>query len=452
MKQRFEAYSHELAWKAADAMLEGKWQRRDVLDFVEKYSGIPRKEIFEGVLNNDVHAKMEAVEAIATLGDEMIDCIEQGIPMDYLDEVVIEKRPDGMTGKIRDIANLSLPHQLLGHIAKLMLEPLFLARIMPWQHASMPGRGQTMLKNQIGKKLRSNSLDIKVFVKTDIHHAYGTLMYKDCIRFIRKEIPSCDLIFKLLRYLERFAPDGHLIIGGYLDAWLFNYMMSYGIRYVLKQGRVRRGEFHPHIVAVETYMDDFVFMGKSKTGLRQAVKILARWLKENLNMELRMTTGFIKLCSVDEERERKKTVRPAIRGCPNIDMGGYQIHRTYVTIRPRVHKRCKRAFDRAFDELCETGTIQIQRARNIIARYGPVVHSTSLNFLFKHHVLDVMKVAKAVCRYHARAHSRRKKIWLNATVERHKVLLDKVAEEGFSNKENGGNKHVRNHKNKIQTA
>lgn len=452
MIQRFNHYSHDLAWQASCAMLEGKWSRRDVLSFIEKYTGISRKEIFTGMLNNDLNVKNEVNDALATFADEMMECIERGDEMDYLDDVVIEKRPDGMTGKVRDIANLSLPHQLLGHIAKMMLEPLLMARITPWQHASMPGRGQTFLKNQIGKKLRSNGLGVKVFVKTDIYHAYGTLMYKDCIRVIQKEIPKCKTIIKLLKYLEQFAPGGHLIIGGYLDAWLFNFMMSYAIRYVMEQGRIRRGVFHPYVVATGSYMDDFVIMGTSRTGLKQAVKILARWLQENLNMLLRTTAGIIRLCSMEEERERKKSVKPSVRGCPNIDMGGYQIHRTYVTIRPRVHKRVKRAFDRAYEELCRTGTIQIQRARSIIARYGPVVQTTSITFLFKHHVLDVLNTAKAVCRYHARAHSRRKQIWLTATVERYKVLMDKVAVEGFNDSKNGGKKHVLYYQNKIQIA
>ncbi len=34
-------------------------------------------------------------------------------------------------------------------------------------------------------------------------------------------------------------PDGVLLIGGYLPCWLFNYVMSYVLRYILSHRKVR---------------------------------------------------------------------------------------------------------------------------------------------------------------------------------------------------------------------
>lgn len=58
-----------------------------------------------------------------------------------------------VVGKIRDIALLCIMHQLIGHITKLMMKPLIQARLLPTQHASIPGHGQTMLKDQMNVAL-----------------------------------------------------------------------------------------------------------------------------------------------------------------------------------------------------------------------------------------------------------------------------------------------------------
>jgi hypothetical protein len=43
-------------------------------------------------------------------------------------------------------------------------------------------------------------------------------MYADVIAVLKKEIPSARQLIAVMEYLGTIAPDGHLIIGGYLDA------------------------------------------------------------------------------------------------------------------------------------------------------------------------------------------------------------------------------------------
>lgn len=120
--------------------------------------------------------------------------------------------------------------------------PLFHAKILPCQYASIPNRGQTGLKKHVVKILRKKSSNIRYAKKTDVTHAYETTMYSVIIEVIKKEIPSATWIITLLKALARMSPEGCLIIGGYLDAWLFNYLMSYVLRYALgqEQGKARQ--------------------------------------------------------------------------------------------------------------------------------------------------------------------------------------------------------------------
>lgn len=65
------------------------------------------------------------------------------------------------------------------------------------------------------------------------------------------EIPKARYAIGLLKYLKSVAPGGHLIIGGYLDAWLFNFAMSYAIRYLYTLGSTRRGKRYRMLYAAE---------------------------------------------------------------------------------------------------------------------------------------------------------------------------------------------------------
>ena len=131
-KKRYKKLSRQLCEQAVVECFKGKWRRNDVLTFIEKYAGIPRDDIKIDDLSGSWKYKNEAVETIglAMLGI-VEDLVDHGIEPDDMEPVTIRQRPDGMTGKIRDIALLCIMHQLIGHITKLMIEPLIQARLLP---------------------------------------------------------------------------------------------------------------------------------------------------------------------------------------------------------------------------------------------------------------------------------------------------------------------------------
>jgi hypothetical protein len=421
MKQRYNEFSTELYERAFMECFKDKWKRHDVLEFIEKYCGVRRWEIYEDLYEQSCNSRNRAAENCAIYLRGLVNCILRGKTPHDVAPVTVKPRADGMTGKVRNIANLCIQHQLLGHIAKLALDPLLEARILPWQHASIPGRGQTYLKEQAQKFFLSGKLQINCFQKADIHNAYGSTMYVDIVSKLKMEIPSAKHIIKLMTYLGSIAPDGHLIIGGYLDAWMFNYMMSYAIRYMLDQFTQRREIQHRNAMRIGTYMDDFAIFGKTKTGAKRAVGHLRKYLKKEFCMELKLTSSIISMNSVEGERKRRRNKRPSKRGNPCLDMGGYQIHRTYITMRPRVHKRVRRVFMRAYKEIQETGTLRRRHASTLSARFGFVKQTDSVYFQKKYHVGEVMVVAKAVNSYWDRRTNKKKKEWLRNVVYRNTV-------------------------------
>jgi len=419
MPKLWRKFDHDVAWLAAEKCLRDKWRRGDVRSFIEEWTGHSRYELIQ---NEHEHGQMEyrikdeILEEVAMVVEDMVDGIQRGEDPE-LDPVSVRPRRDGGTGKIRDIATLGYRHQLLGHTVKIGIENLLQARLLPTQHASIPKKGQTGLARQI-RRMLNRKLGIRYFQKIDGVHAYASIQYGTVARLIREEIPRAAWIHACMRTLERAAPGGCLIIGGYLDAWLFNFVMSYALRYVLSLTRSRRGNQYPLIIRATTFMDDVELMARSESGLKQAVKKLSEWLADQYGMRTRTTTGIMRIGSIEEEKARKGR-KGARRGVVAIDAGGYRISRTHITIRKRNVPRIIRCFRRAWKEYQETGTIKRQRACQIISRNGMVRNADCYGFEKKYHVAEVMRVARRVQAYWSRESARRRKENIRHAVERY---------------------------------
>ena len=119
-----------------------------------------------------------------------------------------------------------------------------------------------------------------------------------------------------------------------------------------------------------------------------------KWLEKNLGLELKPERKTVTFLTVEEERSRRKAARPAARGCPGLDMMGYVVHRTYITIRPRVFLKARRQFLRAGRELEATGRIPRFRCYKLVSHYGPFKHSNSRRAQENLDVQNLVKIAK----------------------------------------------------------
>ena len=172
----------------------------------------------------------------------------------------------------------------------------------------------------------------------------------------------------------------------------------------------------------DAYMDDCCFMGRTKTGIKNGIKAFAKWMRENMSISIRMTTGIISLLTVKEEKERKRMEKPSQRGCPCLDMGVYRIYRTHVTIRHRCVKRLLRNLLRAGEEIARTGTIQRDRAQSLVSRLGFIKNSDSMKLMEKYNVSRIIAMAKRICSFWGRVRSRQRKVFLNKWLESDSLL------------------------------
>lgn len=155
MKQRYCELTHDLCLRAAFACYERKWHRPDFRALMWKYGGVSDPELRQDEEQQAVNAKLEAMEGIAYEMEQRVLDLLDGDP-DALELDPVKERPhiDGIKQKRRIIAECCVMHQLLNHLAVQGLMPLLMARIMPQQHASIPGRGQVGCKRQVERYLR----------------------------------------------------------------------------------------------------------------------------------------------------------------------------------------------------------------------------------------------------------------------------------------------------------
>lgn len=418
MKQRYRKLSQDLCFEAIDSFLKnGKFNRNDVLSYIEEWSGYSREEIILDEDENKSRTYRLKYEIMNELSLSLLDMVEDcvnGIDPEF-DPVHEMYKPDGGTGKMRMIAYLCVRMQLLGHVIKLGLEPLLNARIMPYQYASLPGKGPCKLVRRLQRMLQRKT-GTRYYCKTDCTSAYKSTMYARILSVLWREIPRGEWVLKCMETMERYAPGGHLIIGGYLDAWLFNFVISYMLRYILDVYKSRRGKSIRVIQALALYMDDGVFCGSSAKDLHEAIRLCCEWLGMRFGIKMRQTTGVIRLLSEEEEVKRRSAKNPASRGIPMIDIAGYRVARSRITLRKRNGRKVIRAMNRGWVEYSSTGTLRRQRAYTIISKNGMVRNSNSIHLIRKYGIDELLGVAKSVQRYWARIrqNKRREKIYYAA--------------------------------------
>lgn len=376
MKQRYHELTHELCVKAAFACFEQKWHRPDFRALMWKYGGVSDQELRKEEDAQAVNSKLVAMEGVAYEMEQRILDLLDGDP-DALELDPVKERPhiDGIKQKRRIIAECCVMHQCFNHLAVQGLMPLLMARILPQQHASIPGRGQVGCKRQVERYLRRKSLGIRYALKLDVEKAYPNTHPAVVLGLLRREIPSARWLLALVEALLAMSPRGGLIIGGYLEAWLFNFVMSYALRYILSRGKLKRGAWQPLVVRLVAYMDDVCLLGRRRANLVSAARQLAKWMRAELGLTLTMGAE-VAFLSIEEEH-RRRHLKGAARGCPGLDIAGFVIHRTYTSIRKTTFLRARRQFLRAGRGMARGGYVPLYRAYKLVSYYGHFTETAS---------------------------------------------------------------------------
>ena len=368
--KRYLPLTHQLCEQAAIAAFEDKWFRKNYLADAQKYGGVAYGRLKAETAKNEMHAKLEAVHGIALEMEQRVLDLMDGTADDLdLDPVHTFYRIDGISMKTRELSDCCPMHQCFGHLAVLALQPLLRAKLLPYQFASIPEKGQVALKRQVERWLRRKSLGVRYGLKMDVKSAYQNTSHAVVMGILEHEIPHAAWLLAVVRSLLAMAPHGGLLIGGYLEAWLFNLVASYLMRQLLSYAKARRSASLPLVQRCCSYMDDLGLFGRRWADMQSAARKITKWAKDVLGLTIKPKWMRVDFLTVEEERARRH-LKGAAKGCPGFDMAGYRMHRTYTTIRRGIFKQIRRQSLRAADDLRKTGRIPLYRSYRLISYNG----------------------------------------------------------------------------------
>ena len=209
-------------------------------------------------------------------------------------------------------------------------------------------------------------------------------------------------------------PENHLCIGGYLPAWLFNYVMSYVLRHIYEQAQIRRGKRNRLVYAIVCYADDFTIYGDI-SKLKKAMKKATTWADDKFGLKIKNIWQFYQIASFDEEQENHKARKNGSKKrTPGVDMMGYVIRRRYTIIRGRVFQRIRRQVIRAWRDFDRLGFVPWWRACRIAAYKGWIKYSNSIRFTEKYNLNKLFKICQKSASRHGKEVANEKRILLIA--------------------------------------
>lgn len=374
-----------------------KRSRKDFQRLLCKTGKITKREIVEDQLNKDFKRTLEAESEVAKMLTQRI--INRDLQLKPIRQF---QRIDGLTQKLRDICQESPEQQVFEYIGVYALKPLFRAKILPIQYGSIPNKGGVAGKRKIERLLRKKFHGKVVALKGDVTKAYPSVTVPIVMEMLRRDIGKNKVLLWFLGALMSNYPGNHLCIGGYLPAWLFNYVMSYVLRYIYEQAQIRRGKRNRLVYAIVCYADDFTIYG-DVSKLKKAMKKATIWAHDKFGLKIKDIWQFYQVASFDEERENLEERRKGSKKrTPGVEMMGYVVRRRYTTIRGRVFRRIRRQVLRAWEDFKAKGFIPWWRACRIAAYKGWIKHSNSLKFRMKYCFDKLFKM----CSYSASKHGK----------------------------------------------
>lgn len=374
-----------------------KRSRKDFQRLLCKTGKITKREIVEDQLNKDFKRTLEAESEVAKMLTQRI--INRDLQLKPIRQF---QRIDGLTQKLRDICQESPEQQVFEYIGVYALKPLFRAKILPIQYGSIPNKGGVAGKRKIERLLRKKFHGKVVALKGDVTKAYPSVTIPVVMEMLRRDIGKNKVLLWFLGVLMSNYPGNHLCIGGYLPAWLFNYVMSYVLRHIYEQAQIRRGKRNRLVYAIVCYADDFTIYG-DVSKLKKAMKKATIWAHDKFGLKIKDIWQFYQVASFDEERENLEERRKGSKKrTPGVDMMGYVVRRRYTIIRGRVFRRIRRQVLRAWEDFKAKGFIPWWRACRIAAYKGWIKHSNSLKFRMEYCFDKLFKM----CSYSASKHGK----------------------------------------------
>lgn len=375
--------NRDLISNATYNCLADKYKRNDTIELLSDVSGLRKCQIYNIYYRYGRKAIKPFVEILITVVHSELISKSISFPA-----IWYKDKSDPSSHKVRHIGIQHVKQQIYDYIAIEGLKPLF-CRIGVHQYASIRDRGCLKGSRMIQRWMRNKSL--KYFAKLDIKKCYPSIPQNKLIEFLDKHIKN-DMLMWLIKELVSSFEQG-LSIGSFLSQYLCNLYLSQIYHFIGHLHKVRKHKDGTRssirlVYHRLFYMDDILMIGTSAKDVHKAVKEVIKYCK-TLGLKVK-ESWFVKQMPFDNKKYDGAF----------IDMMGFRIYRTHITIRRRVFKRIRRIAIRIWKRIKTHQKVLESHARKIISYWGLLKNSNSAKVIQKYHVKDIMKICKKVVKEH----------------------------------------------------
>ena len=371
-----------------------RWNRMDTAYFLADYTillgkseGLQRYELAHNIHTFIIMEEKYREKLSGLIHDIAKDMYKEIVNKDIkLEPIRYQLRYDKSSQKVREIGLASIKQQVYDHVMVRVCKEMFMNKIGTYQCASVKGRGQVFGKNVIETWVKMKPKQCKWVWKGDVRKFYPSVPHDKLKMLLRRDIKNDDVLYVLFFLIDTYGDKG-LCIGSYLSQFLANYYLSYAYHFLSEKCfaiRKKRSGTKKEIRLIRYqlfYMDDIILFSPNKKYLKKCVKMLIKYLNDELGLDVKESHQLFPLDS-----------RP-------IDMMGYKIYTYKTTIRKRIFKRANSIISKYKKK---EKKMPIKVARAFMSYKGFFDNSNSIKYKRKTKFNRVFKKAREVIRRETR--------------------------------------------------
>lgn len=269
-------------------------------------------------------------------------------------------------GKIRHIADLPLyPDRILHWAICLIIEPIFIPKLISQTHASIPGRGYHGAVKQIYGYICSDNR-IKFAMVIDIHKFFNSIL-KDVLK------EKIHRTFKDRRFID--------LMNGLIDEWT-EPGIPIGNRYspilanLYLNDVMHRMKERYHVHYLSMFMDDVCILGYSKEWLHRIKDVFEKEIGE-IGLTLKKNYQIFPIDS---------------RGIPFL---GYRIFTDHILLLKPTKKRMIKATDHIWERQNDDTSYRLsEHEKGTLASYNGVLANCDGYHLKEKYMIPILNIEK----------------------------------------------------------
>lgn len=198
------------------------------------------------------------------------------------------------------------PDQVVHWLIVLACQKVFMLGMDYWCCGSVPNRGIKRGYEGVRKWLRDDKKNTKYCLKMDVRKYYDSVPHDKLMNIVYRKIKDPRMISLIKKIVD--TTEVGIPIGNYTSQWFANLFLEGLDHYIREKLKVK------HYVR---YIDDMVLFGNNKKELHKVRKLIEKYLKDELGLELKDNWQVFKTDS---------------RG---VDFLGFVFFRTHIRLRAR---------------------------------------------------------------------------------------------------------------------